>query len=90
MGHVGPDGVRNLPVAQSKLSHFLSAQDAASRPLPVAVGDPVVVESGPVVYDEAGGDDEDEEEEDTCVSAVDLLGGNGQSLPPVSAHNAVV
>ncbi len=38
----------------------------------------VVVESGPVVYDDAAADEEDEEEEETCVSAMDLLGGNGQ------------
>ncbi|KAM3594011.1 uncharacterized protein V6R79_000624 [Siganus canaliculatus] len=54
-------------------------QVANANPLPVAVGAPasgVVVESGPVVYDDAGVDDEDEEEEETCVSAMDLMGGN--------------
>lgn len=49
------------------------------------MGDPaVVVESGPVVYDEAAADDEDEEDEEACVSAMDLLGSNGQSPLPVS------
>lgn len=44
------------------------------------VGDPaVVVESGPVVYDDAAAEDEDEDEEEACVSAMDLLGSNGQS-----------
>ncbi len=38
----------------------------------------VVVESGPVVYDDAAADEEDEEEEETCVSAMDLMGSNGQ------------
>ncbi len=36
------------------------------------------MESGPVVYDDAAADEEDEEEEETCVSAMDLLGSNGQ------------
>ncbi|XP_047248868.1 BRF1 RNA polymerase III transcription initiation factor subunit a [Girardinichthys multiradiatus] len=35
----------------------------------------VVVESGPVLYDDV--DDEDDEEEETCVSAMELLGGDG-------------
>lgn len=49
------------------------------------VGDPaVVVESGPVVYDDAAAEDEEEEDEEACVSAMDLLGGNGQSQLPVS------
>lgn len=49
------------------------------------VGDPaVVVESGPVVYDDAAAEDEEEDEEEACVSAMDLLGGNGQSQLPVS------
>lgn len=38
----------------------------------------MVVESGPVVYDDAAADEEDEEEEETCVSAMDLLGNDGQ------------
>lgn len=63
--------------------YFLFAQIANSNPLPVPVGAPasgvvVVVESGPVVYDDAAADEEDEEEEETCVSAMDLMGSNGQ------------
>lgn len=81
----------NVHVAQSKICNFLSAQGAASRPLPVPVGDPaVVVESGPVLYDEAAAEDEDEEDEEACVSAMDLLGTDGQSQLPVSTQNAVV
>ncbi|XP_076002787.1 BRF1 general transcription factor IIIB subunit a [Genypterus blacodes] len=52
-------------------------QVASSDPLPVpveAAGVSVVVESGPVVYDEGAAEEEEEEEEETCVSAMDLLG----------------
>lgn len=38
----------------------------------------VVVESGPVLYDDAAAEEEEEEEEEACVSAMDLMGGNGQ------------
>ena len=38
----------------------------------------VVVESGPVVYDDGVADEEEEEEEEPCVSAMALMGGNGQ------------
>lgn len=39
----------------------------------------VVVESGPVTYDDVALEDEDEdEEEEACMSAVDLLGSRGQ------------
>lgn len=59
--------------------YFLFAQAVAPNPLPVPARVPaVVVESGPVVYDDAAADEEDEEEEEMCVSAMDLLGGNGQ------------
>lgn len=59
--------------------YFLFAQAVAPNPLPVPAGVPaVVVESGPVVYDDAAADEEDEEEEEMCVSAMDLLGSNGQ------------
>ncbi|XP_034531273.1 transcription factor IIIB 90 kDa subunit-like [Notolabrus celidotus] len=51
-----------------------------SNPLPLPVGAPaisVVVESGPVVYDDAAADEEEEEdEEEPCVSAMDMLGDN--------------
>ncbi|KAF3700744.1 Transcription factor IIIB 90 kDa subunit [Channa argus] len=55
---------------------------ANSNPLPVPVETPnsgVVVESGPVVYDEAADDEEDDEEEETCVSAMELMGSNAAS-----------
>ncbi|XP_061599964.1 transcription factor IIIB 90 kDa subunit-like [Cololabis saira] len=54
-------------------------QAAAPNPLPVAAEAPasgVVVESGPVHYDDAAADEEDEEEDDPCVSAMDLMGSN--------------
>ncbi|KAM6917710.1 transcription factor IIIB 90 kDa subunit-like isoform 2-T2 [Lycodopsis pacificus] len=54
-------------------------QIATSSPLPVPVGAPasrVVVESGPVVYDDAAGEEDDDEEEEACVSAMDLMGSN--------------
>ena len=44
------------------------------------VGDPavgVLVESGPVVYDEAA-EEEEEEEEDPCMSAMEMMGSNGE------------
>lgn len=70
---------RRLPAHDQQ--YFLFAQIANSNPLPVPAGAPasgVVVESGPVIYDDAAADEEDEEEEETCVSAMDLLGSNGQ------------
>uniref|UniRef100_A0A1A8MR64 Transcription factor IIIB 90 kDa subunit n=3 Tax=Nothobranchius TaxID=28779 RepID=A0A1A8MR64_9TELE len=54
-------------------------QDGVSSPQPEpAAAHPsgVVVESGPVAYDDAAADEEEEEEEDPCVSAMELLGGN--------------
>ncbi|XP_015824509.3 transcription factor IIIB 90 kDa subunit isoform X2 [Nothobranchius furzeri] len=54
-------------------------QDGISSPQPEpAAAHPsgVVVESGPVAYDDAAADEEEEEEEDPCVSAMELLGGN--------------
>lgn len=35
----------------------------------------VVVEHGPVIYDDV---EEEEDEEEPCVSAMELLGGDGQ------------
>lgn len=76
------------PGLNGGVGYFLSAQGAGPSPLPVPVGDPgVVVEDGPVVYDDAAADDEDEEDEEACVSAMDLLGSHGQSPLPVSAQN---
>uniref|UniRef100_A0A1A8HTE0 BRF1 homolog, subunit of RNA polymerase III transcription initiation factor IIIBa n=2 Tax=Nothobranchius kuhntae TaxID=321403 RepID=A0A1A8HTE0_NOTKU len=54
-------------------------QDGVSSPQPEpAAAHPsgLVVESGPVAYDDAAADEEEEEEEDPCVSAMELLGGN--------------
>lgn len=42
----------------------------------------VVVESGPVAYEDPG-EEEDEDEDEQCVSAMQLMGGDGQSA---SAH----
>lgn len=61
--------------------YVLCAQVANSNPLPMPVGAPtsgVVVESGPVVYDDAAVDEEDDEEEEACVSAMELMGSSGQ------------
>ena len=46
-----------------------------------------MLENVPVEYDEAAEEEEDEEEaeaEEPCVSAIQLMGGNGESW--VSAH----
>ncbi|KAK2826773.1 hypothetical protein Q5P01_020987 [Channa striata] len=54
-------------------------QVANSNPLPVPVetsNSGVVVESGPVVYDDAVDDYEDDEEEEPCVSAMELMGSS--------------
>ncbi|XP_069577492.1 transcription factor IIIB 90 kDa subunit-like isoform X2 [Brachyistius frenatus] len=54
-------------------------QPNGSQPLPVPVGAPVggvLVESGPVHYEDEAGEEEEEEEEETCVSAMELMGGN--------------
>lgn len=56
----------------------------------------VVVESGPVAYEDLG-EDEEEDEEEPCFSAMQLMGGNGQywlkySSPVTSrtTHNLVI
>lgn len=67
---------------QTSQQYVLFAQVANSSPPQVPVGAPasgVVVESGPVAYDEAAVDEEDDEEEETCVSAMEMMGSNGQS-----------
>ncbi|XP_077420662.1 BRF1 general transcription factor IIIB subunit a isoform X2 [Vanacampus margaritifer] len=55
--------------------HKKMAVQQPSLPAPIAAAAPaaVLVESGPVVYDEAAEEDEDEEE-DTCMSAMELMG----------------
>ncbi len=51
---------------------------AAPEPLP-APTPPPVLESGPVAYEEPAEEEENEEEaEETCISAMELIGGNGQ------------
>ncbi|KAM9842512.1 BRF1 general transcription factor IIIB subunit a [Aulostomus maculatus] len=53
------------------------AREQNSSPLPEPVGAPadgIVVESGPVIYDDGAADEEEEEEEETCVSAMELMG----------------
>lgn len=51
----------------------------SSPPTPnTAPSGPTMVESGPVAYDEAAEDEEEEEVEEPCVSALQLLGGNGE------------
>ncbi|XP_036065756.1 transcription factor IIIB 90 kDa subunit isoform X1 [Oryzias melastigma] len=55
-----------------------SSQESTFSPLPApaaASASEVVVESGPVIYNDAA-DEEEDEEEDACVSAMELLGGN--------------
>nr|XP_046267859.1 transcription factor IIIB 90 kDa subunit-like [Scatophagus argus] len=75
-------GKRLQPFISGQPNKKLAAEQIAnSNPLPVPVGAPasgsgVVVESGPVVYDDAAADEEDEEEEEACMSALHLLGGN--------------
>lgn len=45
---------------------------------PPAPTPPPVIESGPVAYDEPTEEEDDEEVEEPCVSAMKLMGGNGQ------------
>lgn len=45
---------------------------------PPAPTPPPVIESGPVTYEEPAEEEEDEEVEEPCVSAMKLIGGNGQ------------
>ncbi len=37
----------------------------------------VVVESGPVAYEEPANEEDEDEEDEHCVSAVQLMGGTG-------------
>lgn len=61
---------------------------------PPAPTPPPVIESGPVSYEEPTEEEEDEEVEEPCVSAMKLMGGNGQyeqhtgSAVSVSALNS--
>lgn len=45
---------------------------------PAPIAPPPVIESGPVAYEEPAEEEEDEEVEEPCVSAMKLMGGNGQ------------
>lgn len=45
---------------------------------PPAPTSPLVIESGPVTYEEPTEEEEDEEVEEPCVSAMKLMGGNGK------------
>ncbi|XP_044022713.1 BRF1 RNA polymerase III transcription initiation factor subunit a isoform X2 [Siniperca chuatsi] len=73
-------GKRLQPFISGQPNKKLAVEQIAnSNPLPVPVGAPasgVVVESGPVLYDDAAAEEEEEEEEETCVSAMEMLGGN--------------
>lgn len=46
---------------------------------------PPVIESGPVTYEEPTEEEEDEEVEEPCVSALKLMGGNGQYEQPTGS-----
>ncbi|XP_039897525.1 BRF1 RNA polymerase III transcription initiation factor subunit a [Simochromis diagramma] len=77
-----------LSTLGKRLQPFISGQPnkklateqiGSSNPLPLPVEAPasgVVVESGPVVYDDVPGDEEEDEEDETCVSALEMLGSN--------------
>nr|XP_057946451.1 BRF1 RNA polymerase III transcription initiation factor subunit a [Doryrhamphus excisus]XP_057946452.1 BRF1 RNA polymerase III transcription initiation factor subunit a [Doryrhamphus excisus] len=71
-------GKRLQPFVTGQPSKKMAMQQASSpAPLPVPATAPpsVLVESGPVVYEDgAAEDEEDEEEEETCVSAMELMG----------------
>ncbi|XP_031728997.1 BRF1 general transcription factor IIIB subunit a [Anarrhichthys ocellatus] len=73
-------GKRLQPFITGQPSKKLAVEQIATfSPLPVPVGAPasgVLVESGPVVYDDAAGEEDDDEEEEACVSAMDLMGSN--------------
>ncbi|XP_036981266.1 BRF1 RNA polymerase III transcription initiation factor subunit a isoform X1 [Acanthopagrus latus] len=80
-------GKRLQPFITGQPSKKLAVEQSSS-PLPLPVGAPaaataaataaagVVVESGPVVYDDVAADEEDEDEDEPCVSAMDLFGSN--------------
>ncbi|XP_039992438.1 BRF1 RNA polymerase III transcription initiation factor subunit a [Xiphias gladius] len=73
-------GKRLQPFITGQPNKKLAVEQVAnSNPLPEPAGAPasgVLVESGPVVYDDAAADEEEEEEEETCVSAMELMGSN--------------
>ncbi|CAJ1074552.1 transcription factor IIIB 90 kDa subunit-like [Xyrichtys novacula] len=75
-------GKRLKPFITGQHSKKLAVEQVSNPdPVPVSlpVGAPassVVVESGPVMYDEVAAEEEDDEEDETCVSAMDLMGAN--------------
>ncbi|TRY96140.1 hypothetical protein DNTS_015955, partial [Danionella cerebrum] len=61
------------PTKKLALDHNLSGNPVAAPSVPAP--EAVVVESGPVAYEDPGDEDEDDEEEEFCVSAMQLMGG---------------
>lgn len=52
-------------------------QNGSGLPLAAPVQNAVVVESGPVSYEDPTGEEEEDEEEEPCISAMDLMGRGG-------------
>ncbi|KAI1895384.1 hypothetical protein AGOR_G00105740 [Albula goreensis] len=75
---VGNMGKRLRPLISGQPAKKLAVDQAAfsaSQAEPAEPSHPVLVESGPVVYEDMA-EEEDEEEEEPCVSAMQLMGGN--------------
>ncbi|KAG7466281.1 hypothetical protein MATL_G00163070 [Megalops atlanticus] len=71
-------GKRLRPLISAQPTKKLAVDQAApssAKAEPSGPSQPIVVESGPVVYEEVLEEEEDEEEE-PCVSAMQLIGGN--------------
>ncbi|KAJ8411688.1 hypothetical protein AAFF_G00153260 [Aldrovandia affinis] len=74
---VGNMGKRLRPLISPQPSKRLAIDQAALGGAPAEPADPaepVLVESGPVAYEEVA-EEEEEEEEEPCVSAMQLMGG---------------
>ncbi|XP_066550982.1 transcription factor IIIB 90 kDa subunit [Amia ocellicauda] len=71
-------GKRLRPLVSAQPIKKMAVEQTAppAAPAPSEPGQPVVVESGPVVYGEEDHEEEEEEEEEPCVSALQLMGGN--------------
>ncbi|XP_028678003.1 BRF1 RNA polymerase III transcription initiation factor subunit b isoform X2 [Erpetoichthys calabaricus] len=71
-------GKRLQPLISSQPTKKIAAEQVpGSQATPVESSKTVLVESGPVVYNEEEAvEEEDEEEEESCVSALQLIGGN--------------
>ncbi|XP_039597768.1 BRF1 RNA polymerase III transcription initiation factor subunit b [Polypterus senegalus] len=71
-------GKRLRPLISSQPTKKIAAEQVpGSQATPVESSKTVLVESGPVVYNEEEVvEEEDEEEEESCVSALQLIGGN--------------